>query len=464
MTGETHRARVVVVDDTLQDLEATAQALASTARVECCSDPEEALAALAREPADLVVSDLSMPGMSGLELLERIRREHPGTDVIILAASPSVDSAIGALRMGAVDYVRKPIQAEELALSVYRTLSRRRLLDENDRLRDSLRTVEECRALATCLESGEVYPLALDLLLRSLGRRRGIALFRRTSMANTYAVGFRGLGELQARGLREALVDEKAVSLDAFQGVEASDGGALRAVLERVGIETSSVLCVPIQGPDQETGVLWLLGDGRPFEPGECERARIVAAHAELAVNNADKYSRAKERAFVDDVTELYNARYLLAAVEHELRRAERYGTELSVMFLDLDRFKLVNDQHGHLVGSRCLKQLGQVMRQCVRQVDTTARYGGDEFTILLVDTDFESARRVAERIRHAVEEHLFEGARPRPLRLTVSVGLANYPRHARTRDALLDLADKAMYRAKSLGRNRVCTASELGD
>jgi diguanylate cyclase (GGDEF)-like protein len=283
-------------------------------------------------------------------------------------------------------------------------------------------------------------------------------------MANTFAVGFRGLGELQARGLREALVDEKAVSVDAVQSVEANDGGPLRAVLERVGIETSSVLCVPVHGPDQESGVLWLLGDGRPFEPGECERARIVAAHAELAVNNAEKYSRAKERAFVDDVTELYNARYLLAATEHELRRAERYGTELSVLFLDLDRFKLVNDHHGHLVGSRCLKQLGQVMRQYVRQVDTTARYGGDEFTILLVDTDFESAQRVAERIRRAVEDHLFEGARPRPLRLTVSVGLANYPRHARTRDELLDLADKAMYRAKSLGRNRVCTASDLSD
>jgi len=100
-------------------------------------------------------------------------------------------------------------------------------------------------------------------------------------MEHNYAAGFRGFGEQQARGLREILVDEKAVAFDAFQNVEAGNGGALQAVLERVGIETSEVLTVPVQGPDQEAGVLWLLADGRPFDPDECERARIVAAHAD---------------------------------------------------------------------------------------------------------------------------------------------------------------------------------------
>ena len=156
------------------------------------------------------------------------------------------------------------------------------------------------------------------------------------------------------------------------------------------------------------------------------------------------------------------NARYLLAAMDHEIRRAERYHSELSVLFLDLDRFKLVNDRHGHLIGSRALRQLSQVLGQCVRQVDTLARYGGDEFTIVLVDTGFETAQRIAERIRRTVEETLFDGGRGGSLRLTVSLGVSTYPEHGTTREQLLDLADKAMYRAKSLGRNRVCSASEL--
>jgi diguanylate cyclase (GGDEF)-like protein len=97
-----------------------------------------------------------------------------------------------------------------------------------------------------------------------------------------------------------------------------------------------------------------------------------------------------------------------------------------------------------------------------VRQIDTLARYGGDEFTILLVDTGLETAIQVAERIRRTVEDHVFEAGRDGSLRLTVSIGVAAYPLHGRTREALLDLSDKAMYRAKSIGRNRVCTATEL--
>jgi diguanylate cyclase (GGDEF)-like protein len=188
----------------------------------------------------------------------------------------------------------------------------------------------------------------------------------------------------------------------------------------------------------------------------------MVAGHAELALYNAERYHRAKERAFLDDVTEIFNARYLLAATDHEIRRAERYGSELSVLFLDLDRFKLVNDRHGHLVGSRTLRQLARILTSCVRQVDTLARYGGDEFTILLPDTGLEPALQVAERIRRTVEETAFEGGRGGGLRLTLSIGVASFPAHGRSREDLLDHADKAMYRAKSLGRNRVCSASEL--
>ena len=200
----------------------------------------------------------------------------------------------------------------------------------------------------------------------------------------------------------------------------------------------------------------------RPFQAEEIESARLIAAHADLALTNAERYHRAKERAFIDDVTEVYNARFLRQAIEHEIQRAERYGKQLCVVFLDLDRFKLVNDQHGHLVGSQVLRRLSQVLLQCIRQVDTLARYGGDEFTILLVDTAIEEGLAVAERIRRTVAATLFEGSRDVPIRLTLSVGVAAYPTHGREHEVLLDLADKAMYRAKSLGRNCTCSAAEL--
>jgi diguanylate cyclase (GGDEF)-like protein len=333
---------------------------------------------------------------------------------------------------------------------------------ENARLRDALRVLESCRVLTCCLEAGEVYPLALDLALAALGRARGVAVFRRPSAPLAECVAFRGFSEEQARVLREGLSVEKPVDLERVERLEVAVEGPLHEVLERAGLPAQRLLVVPLRGRESELGALWLLEDGLPFDAAALERAALVAAHAEIALRNAERYGHAKERAFVDDVTEAFNARYLHQAIEHEVQRAERSGRPLCILFLDLDRFKLVNDRYGHLVGSETLRQLARVLSGCVRQVDTLARYGGDEFTIVLVDTDLSAALAVAERIRRTVGETLFEGGRDRPIRLSISIGVSAYPQHGRSREALLDTADKAMYRAKSLGRNRVCSASDL--
>jgi diguanylate cyclase (GGDEF)-like protein len=459
---ERARAHVLIVDDSRLERELAREALEGSCDVACAASAEEALETLRRQSVDLIVSDLTMPGLSGLELLARTQREHPGIDFLLLTGNASVESAVEALRMGAADYLRKPIQAEELAYVVERTLARRRLREENVRLRDELAALEACRALAPCLESGEVYAVSLDVLLRTLSRGRGFSIFRRSSVSMSDGAAFRGLGENEAATLRQVLAVDKPVNLDDMARVEIVTQGAAHDALREAGVPAGRLLAVPIHGREAEAGVIWVLEDERRFEDAEVARARMVAGHAELALNNAERYNRAKERAFLDDVTEIYNARYLLAATDHEIRRAERYGSELSVLFLDLDRFKLVNDRHGHLVGSRTLRQLARVLLSCVRQVDTLARYGGDEFTILLVDTPLEPALQVAERIRRTVEETPFDGGRSGALRLTLSAGVASYPIHGRTREELLDQADKAMYRGKSLGRNRVCSASEL--
>jgi diguanylate cyclase (GGDEF)-like protein len=175
-----------------------------------------------------------------------------------------------------------------------------------------------------------------------------------------------------------------------------------------------------------------------------------------------ERYNNAQERAFVDDVAEIYNVRYLLSTTENEIQRADRYGNPLSVLFLDLDHFKQVNDRFGHLVGSQTLRALSQLLMQCVRTVDTLARYGGDEFTILLIDTEHDAALTIAERIRRTVADYRFETGRDNGLGLTISIGVASYPEHGGDRDALLDFSDKAMYRAKSDGRNLVVSASTL--
>jgi len=455
--------RVLVVDDDRLNREIAGDALAALARVERCASAEAALEALARARADLVISDLEMPGLSGTELLARLRREHPDTDFVLLTGHASVASAVAALRMGAADYLVKPVQPEDLARVVERILSRRRLLAENDRLREALRVAESCRTLLRCLDPGEVYAVALDLLLHVLSCRRGLALFRRTSQLQSDGVAFRGFEEEETRALRRMLVVEKPVDFDAIGAGGVVAAGPVHDALRVVGLLPREALVVALRGRESEAGAVWLFADERPLEAADLERAALIASHAEVALHNAERYHHAKERAFIDDVTEVYNARFLVQATDREVQRATRYGKEFCVLFLDLDRFKLVNDSHGHLVGSQVLRRLSQVLLECIRQVDTLARYGGDEFTILLADTSIDDGVRIAERIRRAVADTRFEGAIGGPIRLTISIGVAGYPRDGATRSELLDAADKAMYRAKSRGRNCVCSAAELG-
>lgn len=455
-------ARVIVVDDDRLMRELVVEALAGLAVVEACEGVEQAVAALEREPADLIFSDLVMPGRSGLELLEFVRREHPGTDFILVTANASVESAVGALRMGASDYLTKPVDGEELALVAERTLARRRLLAENARLRDQLRTLVACQSLMGCLDAGEVFAVALDLMLAALGAERGIAIFRRPGLPTADGVAFRGFGEAEALRLRDALAVEKSLGLEAYDAPRLVSHGTLHETLKAAGVPCPPALVLPLRGRETEQGVIWIFEPGGGFDAAAEEHAKLVRGHAELALQNAERYGRAKERAFIDDVTEVYNARFLLQATDREIQRAERYERELAILFLDLDRFKLVNDRFGHLVGSSVLRQLSRVLQDCIRQVDTLARYGGDEFTMLLIDTGVDQALDIAERIRSTVAETCFEGGGTTPIRLTISIGVATFPQHGVTREALLDAADKAMYRAKSRGRNCCASASDL--
>ncbi len=454
--------RVVVVDDDRLHREIARDALGGRARIECCADAEEAMAALAREPAALVLSDLHMPGASGLDLLDRVRRDHPGTDFILLTGSATVQSAVAALRRGAADYLTKPIEPEELALVVERTLDRRRLLADNERMRDTLATLEACGALDACLDPSEVHSVSLDLALRLLGSERAFVIFHRSGLPQANGLESRGYDDSETARRQRAFASAKPLALDQYAEIDVASTGPVHRVLRDAEIDARAMMLVPLRGEEDETALLCAEPPPAGFDAAALERARMLQGHAEIALRNAERYRKAKERAFVDDVTEVYNARYLLEALERELRRSERYGSELSVIFLDLDRFKLVNDHHGHLVGSQALRQLSRVLMDCVRQVDTVARYGGDEFTILLSDTDEQTGLRIAERIRSTVEATPFEAEGETVLHLTCSVGIANYPSHGRRREQLLDAADKAMYRAKSQGRNRVCSASEL--
>ncbi|HUF47174.1 MAG TPA: GGDEF domain-containing protein [Vicinamibacterales bacterium] len=187
--------------------------------------------------------------------------------------------------------------------------------------------------------------------------------------------------------------------------------------------------------------------------------ARLVEPAA-FALANAQRVTRAEALSVTDDLTQLYNARYLHEALRREAKRATRAGWPLSLLFIDLDGFKEVNDRHGHLLGSRALVEAADIIRGCARETDVVARFGGDEFAMILPETDGPGALAVARRVLDRIGRFAFLALEGHTDRLTASIGLATLPTVADTVEGLLQAADAAMYRVKSSGRNGIHVAS----
>lgn len=238
--------------------------------------------------------------------------------------------------------------------------------------------------------------------------------------------------------------------MDRLQGRQVLDGNPYR-----------SQLVVPLVSEGKLVG---LLNCESPHPNAFTERDErvlsILAASTALAFVNADLHQQMEKLTIIDELTGLYNYRFFRSRLEDEQRRAARYGTPLSLIMIDIDWFKSMNDRFGHQVGNIALRQLAGVINSCVRDVDIVARYGGEEFIVILPQTSTEETHRIAERMRRKVEQTEFgPDAAGRPLPLTVSIGVSCYPDNGRSEDDLVDSVDQALYRAKGNGKNLVCTA-----
>jgi diguanylate cyclase (GGDEF)-like protein len=178
-----------------------------------------------------------------------------------------------------------------------------------------------------------------------------------------------------------------------------------------------------------------------------------------IAVDNAIRMQRAEALSVTDDLTQLYNSRYLSQVLRRETKRASRNGRPLSLLFVDLDGFKSINDSHGHLYGSRALVEAASVIRASARETDIVARFGGDEFALILPDTGSDGAVFVGERIREKIAAWSFLRGDGLSISLTVSIGVATLPDAASSAEQLIQAADKAMYAVKDRGKNGIHVA-----
>jgi diguanylate cyclase (GGDEF)-like protein len=225
------------------------------------------------------------------------------------------------------------------------------------------------------------------------------------------------------------------------------------------------VVAVPLICGERILGVVEGVREGagaRAFKKPDVALLDSLSLPIASALANAVRIAEAERLSQTDDLTKLHNARYLRQFLLNEIRRARRYGSSVAALFLDLDDFKQVNDEHGHLVGSHVLMEMAAVILSSIRDTDAVARYGGDEFVIVLPDTGTELAGQVAERIRQKIIRHNFTGGRRLQLSLTASFGVAAFPKHASSPQQLIACADTAMYEAKAANKNCVRFAADL--
>ncbi len=458
------KGRILVVEDDRFYQEVCRDVLQEDGyEVEVSFTGEDALSKVKQSKFDILLVDLVLPGMDGINVLSVSKQVNPSTDVILMTGYATVESAVKTLKRGASDYLTKPINPEELKLSVKRCREFRSLFEENNELRNMIKLYQTSQLLSNTLELEQLYPLAVDTIMQEIKGDAGIGLFRPGEGKKMDLMAYRGLEDeaanKTAEKIREKFTDPMPREMQMMENVppasESSNPTGKNALI--LPLE-----CRPARGQPISCDGLVVAWRSTPFAEHNLYNVRYLAEQISLSLENAINYRDAQEMVFVDDLTGLYNMRYLDVSLDNEIKRAKRFKKGLGLLFVDLDHFKNVNDDYGHLLGSKLLKEVADSLLKSIREIDTAIRYGGDEFILILPDTSREGAIKVAERLRENMEEDIFLTDERLELKVTCCIGVAAYPEDAVNPVDLIHLADKAMYKGKETTRNRVCSVKDL--
>jgi diguanylate cyclase (GGDEF)-like protein/PAS domain S-box-containing protein len=433
-------SRLLLVDDEAHALRSLGQLLHGRGyHLTCVASGGDALARLACERFDLVLLDLRLPDVGGNQVMDFINAQGIDAGVIVLSGMVEIDAAIGALKRGAHDYLRKPYSREELLQTVANALQQRRLEQGNRLIARQLENSEKMYRYLVDSSPDIIYTLDHDGRFTFVNDRacQMLGYARRELIGRHYSVL---VHEDDLERARHAFHERRAGER-AARNVELRlecRAGTRHAHAFNTTAMTISLNAMGMHLPDRAPGESSFIGTyGIARDVSSRKRAEEVIYH----------------QAYHDILTGLPNRTLFKDRLGLALHQARRKRAELAVMFVDLDRFKLVNDTLGHVKGDELLQQVAGRLKECLRQGDTLARQGGDEFTLVLPELrDREDARIVAakflERLHQAFD---LDG---NEVHISASIGIAVYPEHGETIDELLRHADIAMYQVKGRGKN----------
>ena len=421
------------------------------AQVDSTNSGERALELVSRTTYQLVIAECGGGEIDGTTILERVKRVSPTTSVILTSSYATVEEAVKSMRMGAEEYFKKPFNPEHFKLAVRRCLDRRALYTGDQAVSGLMMLLNACQLVSGFLEEEKILETVTGYLARET-TCKGIALFR---MALGNLVRVDTSADLDAdvvevivdgQNIIQACRDEKVP----VKVVPASGAGPEIAAFQFkcVGEAEYFIVCI---APNWTT----------PFEE-VVSRFRLLQAQIHMTGRNIYNYRGVRHLLYLDEPTGLYNTRYLHFCLDQAFERREKAGDgTFSVLFLDVDKFKTINDKYGHLVGTKLLHEVGQILKTALRKADVAFRYGGDEFVALLVGASANVACTIAEKVRSDIEAHRFLSREGLDIQLTVSIGVANCPEHASSKRDIIEAADGAMYAVKRASRNKVYIAEK---
>lgn len=434
---------------------------------------QDAIEAIKHVPYNLVLMDLVLPDIQGSALMRTLSNYSPTTSFIVSTGFATVSSAIEALKIGAYDYIIKPFDIDHLKLVIRRGLEKQRLVVKNAELIGRLEeekvkleiVMDAYNKISSIFSLEELADFVTTRALQIADAEKSSLLVMDENSHELVLKGSKGINADAMKSLRVKLgsmiagwvAKEGQVLL--VQDID-SDPRLQLAAYQRGKYKTKSFISLPLKTDHHVLGVMNVtdkLAQAMVFTEEDLKYLQLLAHQTVIQIENIRLCEKLASLAVTDALTGVFNHRYFQEQLGQEILRAQRYGAGLSMIIFDIDKFKSYNDHYGHLEGDRVIKQVADVIRKSIRNVDMACRYGGDEFTVILPSTGIKGARFVAEKIREWVERlDIVVKDKNKPIRVTVSGGIAEYS-EGMGKEELVAAADRLLYRAKTAGGNAVC-------
>lgn len=431
--SDINKARILLADDDPRLLDSLGSLLKLyNYQVDSALGGPQAIRMLSETSYDVLLLDLRMPEINGHDVLRHIREHGIPTLTIVISAESSLDDIALALRQGAYDYLKKPYIPEELLATLNNAIRRKRLEDANRVMHNRLNRSERLHRLIVNNSPDIIYVLDEHGCFSFLNSKIELLLgYRREELLTRHIT---------------VLVHE-----DEREKARYFFDQSLRAHDDARSIDLALQPREPGQSKRFFELSVWPVKEQVELQ-GQQSRYRVYGTARDIT-DRMEAEAFINFQAYHDLLTRLPNRSLFKDRLSVALTQADRNQHQLAVMFIDLDRFKIINDSLGHTMGDRLLQMVGQRLQQCVRKGDTLSRFGGDEFTLLLPEVQGEDAAvQVAEKILESVREPFQIG--DHDIHIGASIGIAIYPEGGRTLDALIKNADIAMYRAKNTGKD----------